>query len=759
MPSTVAWLLDLFPEGADVWTYWVTLGTEPHLLRLKIGQPLANLYAVPGRGTCQSVVRGLMSHPAVKQVHHERRRVSIHDWEQKDAWQLQVPLSLVTEPQLIRSLRDCVPLTFYNTDLSLHQYLYEKSGLFPFCKTKVRYEGSTLTGYEVLDSLTAFNYEPPPVQTIKMDVVFDSAVRKQVVKEVRFTSLSPTPTSHQPRPTVITNPSERTILLEAVGYVQSVDPDIIVTQGGDTDLRMLARRATELGLGHLTLSREIGVNAFKHIGKVEAQGTSFMSYGGHYYKDHALYLKGGRLHVDLRNSFTWTDGGFAGMVELARMSCIDPQRSARASIGTSLTGMQIRQALDLGILIPTRKADPEAFRSGESLLTGDRGGFIYAPRPGLHFNVASVDYTSMFPQIMVLHNISPETVNCQCCRDGSGRPIPGTNAHTCSKREGLVPLVLRGILQKRLHYKKHRHESKAYDQLQKTLKWILVTSFGYQGYRNARFGRIEGHEAINAHARVAILQAGEVVREAGLEVVAGIVDSIWAKFPQEQTVPDELPDRLCQRIEELTGLPISHDGVFRWIVFLPRREEPEVGVLNRYYGCFMDGSFKVRGIEVRRKDTCAFIKEAQTEALEVLARATTHDEFKDLLETDFWVVYRTYRERLVRREVCQEELVITKVLSQDPFMYRQMCHQAIAGQQLVRAGARIQAGMKVRYLVTNARSNSMNKRVVPLELMREDQPYDRRWYQKMLREAFDNIIPPAFTPKRIPTGKLQAYLK
>ena len=42
------------------------------------------------------------------------------------------------------------------------------------------------------------------------------------------------------------------------------------------------------------------------------------------------------------------------------------------------------------------------------------------------------------------------------------------------------------------------------------MKWLLVCCFGYTGYKNARFGKIEAHEAINAVARETLLVAKEI---------------------------------------------------------------------------------------------------------------------------------------------------------------------------------------------------------------------------------------------------------
>ena len=44
------------------------------------------------------------------------------------------------------------------------------------------------------------------------------------------------------------------------------------------------------------------------------------------------------------------------------------------------------------------------------------------PPIGLHTQVAEVDFASMYPTIMAIHNISPETVNCTCC---SGQGVRG----------------------------------------------------------------------------------------------------------------------------------------------------------------------------------------------------------------------------------------------------------------------------------------------------------------------------------------------
>ena len=73
-----------------------------------------------------------------------------------------------------------------------------------------------------------------------------------------------------------------------------------------------------------------------------------------------------------------------------------------------------------------------------------------------------------------------------------------------------MPRTLRPILELRERLKARAKEVSAeeathYKERQNALKWMLVTCFGYLGYKNARFGRIEAHEAVTAYGRDKLL--------------------------------------------------------------------------------------------------------------------------------------------------------------------------------------------------------------------------------------------------------------
>ena len=158
-----------------------------------------------------------------------------------------------------------------------------------------------------------------------------------------------------------------------------------------------------------------------------------------------------------------------------------------------------------------------------------------------------------------------------------------------------------------------------YQALASAEKWLLVTCFGYLGYKNARFGRIEAHEAVTAYGREALLRAKEAAEDMDFEILHMYVDGLWVQKPGCRTPADF--EALLAEITERTGLPISMEGVYRWVVFLPSRVNGRVPVANRYFGVFQDGSIKVRGIEARRHDTAPFIVETQIGLLEILAQS------------------------------------------------------------------------------------------------------------------------------------------
>jgi len=620
----------------------------------------------------------------------------------------------------------------HNVDVPDAQaYFYERD-IFPLAFLGVTVQGDRLA-YWLLDSVESVDYMVPPLRLmrISMEIAaeravpnFNDAVRSIVLE-------------CDGERVVINEGDESEKILKMVEAIREKDPDIIFTRGGDSFLfPYLARRALVNGvLNRLVLGREdVPLRAKKK------HGITFFSYGRVYFKAPMRRLYG-RIHVDEENTFICSACGLDGLIEVSRTCRVPLHRAARASIGTIMSSLQLYQATKDDILIPWKKREPEAFKSAWELLVADRGGFIFEPKLGIHDWVAEVDFSSMYPTLMAKRNISAETVLCKCCPDSSLR-VPELEYNVCEKREGIVPRTLKVILKKRATYRRLRNETKdpdlrqVYDRRQNALKWILVTCFGYLGYKNARFGKVDAHIAVCAFARDALLKTVSMAEERGFEIVHGIVDSLWLK--KEGASPREYVE-LCEAVSQEIGVPLNVEGRYRWIVFLPSRVHVAVPVLNRYYGVFESGKIKVRGIEAVRRDTPPFIEKAQMDMIRVLAKASNSEAFMKRIPESVEVL-RGYVEKLKRRDVDVRDLIVAKQLSMHPDRYAHDVFQAIAAKQLIREGVEISGGQTVRYLITDAENKRPSKRVKAAELITSETPFDAEKYVDMLIMAGANIL-------------------
>jgi len=267
---------------------------------------------------------------------------------------------------------------------------------------------------------------------------------------------------------------------------------------------------------------------------------------------------------------------------------------------------------------------------------------------------------------------------------------------------------------------------------------LVHNSFGYLGFKNARFGKIDAHIATCAFSRKVLKQAVAIAEAHGFQLVHGIVDSMWLRKPSATA---EEYEELCTEISRELNLPISFEGIYKWVVFLNSKIDPRVPVLNRYYGIFQDGTLKVRGIDLRRHDTPGIVRQCQEEMLGVFSKANNSSEFKLLIPKALKVLER-YAILLRKRKVPLEDLVIEKNLSKDPGEYTHKVPQAIAAQHLVKEGGTIHAGQRVNYILTHDWAGTPEKLALPPELADENTVYDSERYIDLLCSSATNLLLP-----------------
>lgn len=515
--------------------------------------------------------------------------------------------------------------------------------------------------------------------------------------------------------------------------LKQYDPDLIVSEQGDSViLPGLLRQARRFNI-QLPLSRDADQSFHR------SRARSYTSYGRILFKDSATTLFG-RLHVDTQNSFIADKCELAGLWELARLTKLPIQYAARTTTGTGISYMQMEVMYRDGILIPEQKSEPEDFKKPDQLLLSDRGGLIYPPIIGFHESVAELDWPSMFPTIMAKFNVSSETINCRCCPNSS--PIPELGYRVCQRRAGIAGRTVAPLIEKRQQYKRLIQAGCSSDMREiyklrcDAAKWMLVCCFGYLGYKNARMGKIEAHEAINAIARESLLRAKEVAESSGFRILHAIVDSVYV---QKEGATRQDFERLAEKIEQATGLPIALDALYRYIVFLPSKRFEGIPVPNRFFAVAESGELKVRGLECRKHDTPPLAARMQNEMLAVLSEAWDWESYCRKLQEARMILDR-YLGRLEDGKVNTEELVISKRLTRAPCDYQKASMSAIAAQQLDGCGVRLRPGEAVRYVITNSEAAIPNERVRAHTLWDGCYGYDRKKYREILQEAFKPFV-------------------
>ena len=181
------------------------------------------------------------------------------------------------------------------------------------------------------------------------------------------------------------------------------DPDLLLTSWGDTWL-----------MPHLLdLSRQANLalpfNREASMAPAHKPERTYFSYGQVVHQGRQVLLFG-RWHIDRYNAMLFHDYGMHGIYELSRVTSLPIQTAARVSPGSGISAMQMLTALRQGILVPWHKQQAERPKTILDLMRSDQGGLVYQPTIGLHYDVAEIDFFSMYPSIMWTWNISGETV-------------------------------------------------------------------------------------------------------------------------------------------------------------------------------------------------------------------------------------------------------------------------------------------------------------------------------------------------------------
>ena len=694
------WLLDVYIQGNKA-VLWIK-AEDGSAVRL-IDRYTPSFYIKPEDPSEMEQLAAILStHTNITHVEEKRKHTSLY-MERSDVLQIYVD-SVQNFKKVLSDLSKIDGIeAYYNLDLlHVQWYLFQK-GVPPTSKVSVSCgHGNNLVSLEIVDDSSEVQQSPFPT------IIFDIEISNQKLSpdvnrdpisqiEVFGESLKPIRTFKG---------EEKELLIAFAEYVRVIDPDFLVATDVEEMLTYLLERARIRGL-NLQLGREkVNISRMKRL---------------------LPYSHKGRVCLDL-HTFLWI--GIAGVVERSRFTMAPPGLAAKWPAGRTIDSRQCYEALKKGILIPKSGSFFRYVKTAKETILSDRGGLILSPKVGLHDNVSALDFESMFPHIIIKYNVSYETATPNNIRKES---------------EGFLPHLTETVLKRRLHFKhlrkKFPKESREWlwcEQRQTALKGILVCIYGYSGCFANRFNNVACYEEINRLARENLVKALNIALEEGFETIYADSDSLFVKKKRATRRDFEA---LAEKISRETGLPMALDHHFKFLVLLTQEADPNLEAARRYFGKLTNGELYYRGIELRRHDYPAFLKEFETKLMEILFDAESAENIWEVqYKKAFDYVVKTCD--LVRTgNVPLNDLVVSKTLRKPVNTYRSLFPHVVAAIQMAQKGKRLRRDEDIDFIYVNAEHRNPFRRVVPAALFDgEHGYYDREKYVELVLDVAETVL-------------------
>jgi DNA polymerase elongation subunit (family B) len=248
---------------------------------------------------------------------------------------------------------------------------------------------------------------------------------------------------------------------------------------------------------------------------------------------------------------------------------------------------------------------------------------------GRHEGVACIDFKSMYPTIFVDANLCLTTK-----RNTGGENIRtvGNGTHWDTQTIGVIPSILKGMLELRAKYKRLLKEAKTdeeklqYDMMQTAVKVATNAAYGYVSQKAVSGGWIDPDigATITYYGRQCIRTLLDKSDDAGYTALAGHTDSGYIQIPFDK-IEGHL-DYLNSHIQERYDLPnmeIELEAYFDyWLT---------AGVKNQNFGIMVwppekQGTLKVTGFSYKASSVSPVTKEIQGKIFQMVGTGADEDE-------------------------------------------------------------------------------------------------------------------------------------
>jgi DNA polymerase I len=436
------------------------------------------------------------------------------------------------------------------------------------------------------------------------------------------------------------------------------------------------------------------------------------------------------------------------LVVIARIGRLSVDDIARFGVNQWIRGILYYEHRQRNELIPSRSELEKKGTASTTAIIKEkkyRGGEVVEPVPGIHFNVIVLDFASLYPSIIKVHNLSYETINCshEDCRENE---VEGTTHWVCKHRKGLTSFLIGSLRDLRVNYYKHLakdktlppEERKLYNVVSQAIKVILNASYGVMGAAIFPLYCLPVADATAALGRTTINRTINKCREIGIRVVYGDTDSIFLSNPDQKHI-----EQLVQWARETLGVDLEIDKQYRYVVFSDLKKN--------YLGVLSDGTVDVKGLTGKKSHTPPFIRKAFYDILEILGKISSEKDFESAKEKIKNVIQENAK-NLETHKIPLEELsfnvTINKSLStygkktgsktvdgNSSDIYKGLPQHIKAAKMLADANKReVRAGDIISYVKIKAGDG-----VRPVELSKPEE-IDTEKYLETMESTFEQVL-------------------
>ena len=428
----------------------------------------------------------------------------------------------------------------------------------------------------------------------------------------------------------------------------------------------------------------------------------------------------------------------------------------------------LRRFREISRVVPPK---PDSDLSEERYVENEelKGGAVLVPEKGLVEDVVILDYKSLYPTIMMAHNLCYSTV---VLADSPGQndiitAPSGGRFVSPDVSPGIMPGVLRELLDqrtetKRLMKKAGEDERRFLDAKQYAYKILLNSFYGYSGYARARLYSLALANAVTSFGRENILRTKKIIDDIGtiyvidgqavfkdklrlgapagkgfdLNVVYGDTDSVFVRL-QPHNLPVTLDDAglIGKKIAETvtSSLPQPMELVFeafaRRGIFLAKKRYA-LWIFEQMGEEWKD-KIKVRGMETVRRDWCGLTSGTLKTCLELVLKEGKVEEAVEHVRS---VVVRLQNLDLSLDPAILEELTLTRRYTKSTGSYKnKQPHIQLVEKMRERGGQVPNVGDRVPFVITRGKGRKNKTLFVdqaedPAFVLENNIPLDTEYY-------------------------------